>query len=164
MGGHSDAGQERAKEGVDANHVGDEGAGEDKDHHGGHDSLARRGGFERHVAKPARHSGLYPEEHHGDKEQDQNDGENRGGHAARLNDGYDKGQDGPGGDVVGGGAGESGAAEGGLGQTAFFEDAGEHREGGDAHRDANKERKREKGGAGRREADRKSTRLNSSHL
>src|ERR1039457_1497748 len=50
---HRDAGQKGAKEGMDANHIGDEGAGEEEDYHGGHDSLARRGGFEGRVAKPA---------------------------------------------------------------------------------------------------------------
>ena len=98
--------------------------------------------------EPAEQAWPNDAKHEQHKEHSEKEGGRRRRNACGTDHGDDDGEDGPGGDIVHGGAGDRNRAEGSLGKASFLKNAGEHGKGSDAHGDAHEERKGDKGGSG----------------
>jgi hypothetical protein len=139
--------QERAEDGVEADELGGDGRGEERQAQPG-DRVLAGGGRRRRPHQPGGEGADHQEgERHERRAEPQGDQD-----ALRLgaDHAHQQGQQAPGGDVVDGRAGERHHPDLGRLHAAIGEDARQHREGGDRHRHAHEEREdaeRDPGGA-----------------
>src|SRR6185369_7917868 len=108
----------------------------------------RRAAIQRGRADPTRHAGSDPQQHERYKQQNQNDREQTTDKVTCFGNRDHEGEDRPRGDVVGCRAGKGGAAQRGFGQSTLVQDAGQDREGGNAHGNANEQGESQEGGVG----------------